>query len=541
MTFVRSAIGPDAYPHLEVVRLAEIKEDRGLAMVRTRARFAPTAPKPPGAPAQAIAFGDPVTLIRAPFHISFAYAGPDRVWLPSWKGREQLPEAVGYRSGTQSPIGCWRRRPWPASGSPPPARPSLKHKRMRAALFLRPDRRSSNESPAMTSLPRSATRAECGFVLVAVLWILAALATPCVDLFFLHCQYRRRIPGGRRPRAGGGLDLGRRRNGGLQPTRAPREGQTGPGRLRLARGSHWRRRSLSLRGGKDRPQRRALGLADRAIHRGRRRSVAGGNFRGAHRRLANEGRASADAKQDTNAPGTDATNAPGVPAPNAPPSTDATNAQVGNPASNAQPGAGATNAQVGDPAKEDKLYVEQHMPYPPRHAPFDNALELSLLPGISLAVVGRVLPFVTVFSGREGIDVSTADPTVLSALPEMTPQILGAVLNARVTDPGDGRTLLALLGPAKSHATADTSKEFRASISVEFDNGRRIHAEVVFRLKDQNDKDKGDNERGLADQGGKDQGTGGQGAKNQNAEDKGADPYELLYWRDDFDGPMQSA
>jgi general secretion pathway protein J len=94
VVFVRSAIGPDAYPHLEIVRLAEIKEDRGLAMVRTRARFAPTAPTAPRAAAPAIAFGDPVTLIRAPFHISFAYAGPDRVWLPSWKGREQLPEAV---------------------------------------------------------------------------------------------------------------------------------------------------------------------------------------------------------------------------------------------------------------------------------------------------------------------------------------------------------------------------------------------------------------------------------------------------------------
>jgi general secretion pathway protein J len=92
--FVRSAIGPDAYPHLEIVRLAEMKEDRGLAMVRTRARFAPTAPKPSGAPAQAIAFGDSVTLIRAPFHTSFAYAGPDRVWLPTWKAREQLPEVV---------------------------------------------------------------------------------------------------------------------------------------------------------------------------------------------------------------------------------------------------------------------------------------------------------------------------------------------------------------------------------------------------------------------------------------------------------------
>jgi general secretion pathway protein J len=94
VTFVRSAIGPDAYPHLEIVHLAEVKEDRGLAMVRTRARFAPTAPAAPDAPAQPIAFGDPVTLIRAPFHITFAYAGPDRLWLPSWKSRDQLPEAV---------------------------------------------------------------------------------------------------------------------------------------------------------------------------------------------------------------------------------------------------------------------------------------------------------------------------------------------------------------------------------------------------------------------------------------------------------------
>jgi general secretion pathway protein J len=92
--FVRSAIGPNAYPHLEIVRVAEIKEDRGLAMVRMRARFAPTSPKPQGTPAQPIAFGDPVTLVRAPFHVTFAYAGPDRIWLPSWKGRDELPEAV---------------------------------------------------------------------------------------------------------------------------------------------------------------------------------------------------------------------------------------------------------------------------------------------------------------------------------------------------------------------------------------------------------------------------------------------------------------
>ena len=177
-------------------------------------------------------------------------------------------------------------------------------------------------------------------------------------------------------------------------------------------------------------------------------------------------------------------------------------------------------------AKEDKLYSEQHMPYPPRHAPFDNALELSLLPGVSLAVVERVLPFVTVFSGRPEVDVSSADPTVLSAFPEMTPQILGAVLNARVKDPDDGRALLALLGPAKARATTDRSRTFRASIAVEFDNGRRVHAEVVFRLKDQGDKEQADKDKGSKDKGDK---------------DESDEPYELLYWRDDFDGPMQSA
>ena len=193
------------------------------------------------------------------------------------------------------------------------------------------------------------------------------------------------------------------------------------------------------------------------------------------------------------------------------------------------------------PPRRTSFIANRHMPYPPRHAPFDNALELSLLPGISLAVVERVLPFVTVFSGRADVDVASADPTVLSALPQMTPQILGAVLNARVSDPGDGRALLELLGPAKSHATAEASKAFRASIAVDFDNGRRVHAEVVFRLKDQGDNAQGATDQGPKDQGANDQGAKPQSDKDQGANDQGDEPYELIYWRDDFDGPMQSA
>jgi len=150
---------------------------------------------------------------------------------------------------------------------------------------------------------------------------------------------------------------------------------------------------------------------------------------------------------------------------------------------------------------EANLYASSGSPYPPRQAPFDNALELSLVHGLPAPVVERVLPFVTVFSGRPEIDVATADRIVLTALPGMTPEILGAVLKARAAPQGDPKTLLSLLGPAKSRAMVGASKAVRSAVDVEFDNGRRVRAEVVFRLKD------------------------GEG-----------EPYDILSWRDDFDG-----
>ena len=74
VVFVRSAIGPNSYPRLEVIRLAQVSDDRGLALTRMRAPFAPMSP---GASAQSFAFGEGVALVRAPFRVTFAYAGPD--------------------------------------------------------------------------------------------------------------------------------------------------------------------------------------------------------------------------------------------------------------------------------------------------------------------------------------------------------------------------------------------------------------------------------------------------------------------------------
>jgi general secretion pathway protein J len=88
VTLVRTAVGPNTRPGLEIIRFTEKADAQGLAMVRERAPFVPM-------PADAqIRFADQVVLIRSPFRVTFAYAGPDQVWQPTWRGQAALPELV---------------------------------------------------------------------------------------------------------------------------------------------------------------------------------------------------------------------------------------------------------------------------------------------------------------------------------------------------------------------------------------------------------------------------------------------------------------
>jgi general secretion pathway protein J len=88
VTFVRTAVGANTRPGLEIVRLIEKADDQGLAMVRERAPFVPM-------PADAqIRFVDQVVLIRSPFRVTFSYAGPDQVWQSAWRGQKQLPDTI---------------------------------------------------------------------------------------------------------------------------------------------------------------------------------------------------------------------------------------------------------------------------------------------------------------------------------------------------------------------------------------------------------------------------------------------------------------
>jgi general secretion pathway protein J len=91
VTFLRSALGPNTRPGLELVRIMEMGGDKGLMTVRTRAPFLPMGRD--GVSVQP-APANPVVLLRAPYRVTFSYAGPDRVWRNVWRGEGQLPTAI---------------------------------------------------------------------------------------------------------------------------------------------------------------------------------------------------------------------------------------------------------------------------------------------------------------------------------------------------------------------------------------------------------------------------------------------------------------
>jgi len=87
ITLARVSLGPNADRGLDLVRIAETGDRESIALTRSRAKFAPGTGAPPN-------FANPVVLLRAPYRVSFSYAGSDRVWKQSWRGSETLPAAV---------------------------------------------------------------------------------------------------------------------------------------------------------------------------------------------------------------------------------------------------------------------------------------------------------------------------------------------------------------------------------------------------------------------------------------------------------------
>jgi general secretion pathway protein J len=87
--FVRTAVGPNTFTGLEAVRIEEASDNRGPALVRSTAPFTPAVRD-----LRDLEFLNTVVLVRAPYRISFSYAGADRMWRDTWRAAPQLPRAV---------------------------------------------------------------------------------------------------------------------------------------------------------------------------------------------------------------------------------------------------------------------------------------------------------------------------------------------------------------------------------------------------------------------------------------------------------------
>ncbi|MCP3401452.1 general secretion pathway protein GspK [Bradyrhizobium sp. CCGB20] len=139
-----------------------------------------------------------------------------------------------------------------------------------------------------------------------------------------------------------------------------------------------------------------------------------------------------------------------------------------------------SSTESGQDNPEDSYYRTLGASYLPRHAPFPHSDELWLVRGIPPAVVERVLPFVTVFSNMRTVNVLDAAPQVVAALPGMTPQTLQQLLRDRADPNIDPRSLVGLAG--NTNATVEGSRAYRLTVAVEAPSHRQSSAEIVILL-----------------------------------------------------------
>lgn len=90
--FLRTVLAPNDPPGLEMVRIGQVEDKRGPVLVRARSPFWPILADD-GA-RHAPVFSDAVALLPPSYRLTFAYAGPDRIWRKLWRHELELPRAI---------------------------------------------------------------------------------------------------------------------------------------------------------------------------------------------------------------------------------------------------------------------------------------------------------------------------------------------------------------------------------------------------------------------------------------------------------------
>ena len=139
-----------------------------------------------------------------------------------------------------------------------------------------------------------------------------------------------------------------------------------------------------------------------------------------------------------------------------------------------------TPLRAGADDPEAAAYEAAGKPYGPRHGPFEDPNELGMVANLPTALLDRVLPYLTVYSGRPEVNVLAAPSQVLAALPGLTPERLQVLLGLRADAPQD--VMRAQLGMTQSYITLTPSRANRVTVDVQLQSGRSIRTQATIFL-----------------------------------------------------------
>jgi general secretion pathway protein K len=148
-----------------------------------------------------------------------------------------------------------------------------------------------------------------------------------------------------------------------------------------------------------------------------------------------------------------------------------------------------TPLAAGGPDSEAAIYQSAGKSYRPRHGPFQSVDEIGLVIGMPLSFVTRALPYLTVYSGQQGINVLSAPPAVLAALPGMTPDQLQTLIVERenaaaLDDPAYQTQIQSQLGNMAGYTSLQPGPADRVNVDIRFQSKRRMVSQVVILLAD---------------------------------------------------------
>ena len=419
VTFVRSALGPNTRPGLEIVRLAETADRRGPTLVRSRAPFAPR-----DLPAAHAYFADPVVLLSVPYRASFSYAGRDGVWrgqLARRQGaaRRRAPDHSRCGHGSDA-VGLDRdhdpRAVAGGSASPPSAERECGAAAAPEAGPQTATRRRSEPDEWSTAIRRACAKSLRRLHRRGGALDPRRARDAGLDLCDLRQQHR---DGGCRspmiPLSAEGLVAAGVELAAYRIVSVPKEARPASGQFALRIGKANVAAALPGRDRAHRSQCRAQGTAGRPVRRARCTARRRRTICRAHHRVAHD----------------------------------------------------ASDQDAQD--REASLYRQAGLNYGPRGAPFAHVAELWLVLGLPPALVERALPHLTVYSGRARDQCSRCCRLkCIAALPGIVARTAGSRSPATR---GGGRTDGATRLPAGT--TMEAGDAARVTVRVDFDNGRR--------------------------------------------------------------------